>query len=113
MADHGNARIQVLDRNLAPQAVFDWIGKPWAICITPGTPQYLYVSTNEEHDPETNSEREAEIYKLELDGTIVGRLRNVTDSRTIMRTIHSLDCHNQNEVYAAAPPLTYLIHVLR
>jgi NADPH:quinone reductase-like Zn-dependent oxidoreductase len=39
VADSGNARIQVFDNSLNPRATFDGIGRPWALCITPGPRQ--------------------------------------------------------------------------
>ena len=41
----------------------------WAICISPGAHQYLYSSNSNE----TNSMDGGEIYRLELDGTVLGK----------------------------------------
>ena len=47
-------------------------GAPRAICISPGAHQYLYSSnSNPTEDPFLNGE----IYKMELDGTVLGEVR--------------------------------------
>jgi len=46
VADRGNARIQVFDDNLILRAIYDHVGNPWVVCITPGPHQYLYSSNS-------------------------------------------------------------------
>jgi len=48
VGDRGNARVQVFDNDLnpTPKAIYDTVGNPWAICISPGAHQYLYVSNS-------------------------------------------------------------------
>ena len=46
VADRGNARIQVFDNNLTLRAIYDLVGNPWTLCITPGPHQYLYSSNS-------------------------------------------------------------------
>ena len=36
VADRGNARIQVFDNNLTLRAIYDNVGNPWEVCISPG-----------------------------------------------------------------------------
>ena len=55
IADGGNARIQVFDSNLSLLAVYDTVGQPWALCITPGPHQYLYNSSNPDKTDDTRS----------------------------------------------------------
>ena len=70
VADRANRRIQVLDNDLTLKAIYDHVGVPWAVCITPGPHQYLYSSNS---NPDNNNPEIAavsgEIYKMELDGT--------------------------------------------
>ena len=88
VADSGNARIQVFDNNLSLRAVYGNIGTPWAICITSGSRQFLYsVSNPEKSERASHAPGPAEIYKLELDGTILGKA--VGDEAT--GSISSLD----------------------
>ncbi len=69
VADAGNKRIQVFDGDGNAKRQIAGIGVPTAICITPGAHQYIYSSNS--NDPETLDN--GEIYKLELDGKIVGK----------------------------------------
>ena len=75
VGDRGNARVQVFDNDLNFKAIYDNVGNPWAVCISPGPHQYLFVSNS---NPDNgNSPRRGritgEIYKMELDGTIIGK----------------------------------------
>ena len=70
VADMGNKRIQVFDNDGTFKTEIKNVGAPRAICISPGAHQYLYSSnSNPTEDPFLNGE----IYKMELDGTVVGR----------------------------------------
>src|SRR5262245_923893 len=69
VADAGNKRIQVFDGDGNVKSQIINIGTPYAICITPGAHQYLYSSNS--NDPETLDN--GEIYKLELDGRVLGK----------------------------------------
>ena len=46
VADRGNARIQVFDNNLVLRAIYDNVGNPWEVCISPGPHQYLFSSNS-------------------------------------------------------------------
>ena len=74
VGDRSNRRIQVFDNDLKFKAIYDNVGAPWAVCITPGPHQYLYTSNS---NPDSNNAELAavtgEIYKMELDGTILGK----------------------------------------
>jgi hypothetical protein len=70
-----NSRIQVLDNHLNLKTIYDHVGAPWAVCIsTSGPRQFLYSSNsfatgnNFDQAPTTG-----EVYKMELDGTVIGR----------------------------------------
>src|SRR5262245_57326898 len=76
VADRQNRRIQVFDSDLKLLNLYDNIGAPWAVCITPGAHQYLYSSNS---NPDNNDSRQAavtgEIYKMQLDRNVDGKLR--------------------------------------
>ena len=74
VGDRSNARVQVFDNDLNVKAIYDNVGNPWAVCISPGPHQYLFVS-NSIPDNGLAQYRDitGEIYKMELDGTIVGK----------------------------------------
>ncbi len=46
VGDRGNARVQVFDNDLTLRAIYDNVGNPWAVCISPGPHQYLFVSNS-------------------------------------------------------------------
>ncbi len=116
VADRGNARIQVFD----PDGAFlreiridvptsadaqPWMGNrpgpqttgtmqpgsPWAICITPGPHQYLYSA----------DAFPGRIYKLSLDGRVLGMLGRTGRQQKQFGWIHELACPSENELYVA------------
>ncbi len=99
VADRGNRRIQVFDSDLNLVKTYDNVGAPWAVCITPGPHQYLYSSNS---NPDNNDSRQAavsgEIYKMELDGTVVGKFGKPGKQLGEFGTVHAIDCRNENEL---------------
>jgi DNA-binding beta-propeller fold protein YncE len=116
VADRGNGRIQVFDTSgglintikieaTAPADTPVLIGNrpseaspgnmhpgsPWTVCITPGPEQYLYVS----------DAYPGRIYKLSLDGKLLGWLGG--SGRTLKKFgwIHEIACPSENELYVA------------
>ena len=102
VADRGNSRIVVLDNNLIQKAVYDTVGAPWAVCISEGPHQYLYSSnsfpTGNNFDQAANT---GEVYKLELDGTVLGRFGKAGHGPKEFSSVHQMDCRNPNEMYLA------------
>jgi 6-bladed beta-propeller protein len=102
VADRGNSRIIVLDNNLNQKAVYDNVGAPWGLCITTGPHQYLFTSNsfptgnNFDQAPTTG-----EVYKMELDGTVLGRFGKAGHGFKEFSSIHTMDCRNPNEVLTA------------
>ena len=99
VGDRGNSRIQVFDNDLKFKAIYDKVGAPWAVCITPGPHQYLYSSNS---NPDTNNAElgavTGEIYKMELDGTILGKFGTAGKQLGQFSTTHEIDCRNENEL---------------
>ena len=95
VADAGNKRIQVFDGDGNPKAQISNIGVPAAICITPGAHQYLYSSNS--NDPETMDN--GEIYKLELNGQVVGRFGKAGKLPKEFGVVNALDCRSDNDIY--------------
>lgn len=118
VADRGNRRIQVFNNDgvLQRQITIDlpipadarpWMGaaptasaatqqagSPWAICITParnGGPQYLYSS----------DAFPGRIYKLTLDGKVVGMLGKSGRQPKQFGWIHEIACPSENELFVA------------
>jgi hypothetical protein len=102
VADRGNSRMIVLDNDLNQKAVWENIGAPWAICISQGPHQYIYSSNS---FPTGNNFDQAamtgEIYKMELDGTVLGRFGKAGHGFKEFSAVHQMDCRNPDEVYVA------------
>ena len=115
VADRGNRRIQVFDSDgkflrqitidvPAPANARPAIGRrptsttgtmapgaPWAICITPGPHQVLYSS----------DAFPGRIYKLSLDGKVLGMLGESGKQLKQFGWIHEIACPSENELYVA------------
>ena len=117
VADRGNARIQVMDTSGKIQRIikidvpFDYDkarviirekpardsktidlftpGSPWAICITPPPKQFLYVA----------DAFPGRIYKLSLDGKVLGVLGETGKQLKQFGWIHEIACPSENELY--------------
>jgi DNA-binding beta-propeller fold protein YncE len=115
VADRGNSRIQVFDTNGAllkeikirvpvPPGAHTAIGPtpnpetatgtqspgaPWAICITPGPKQYLYSA----------DAFPGRIYKMDLDGNVLGVLGKAGKQLKQFGWIHEMHCQSENELY--------------
>jgi sugar lactone lactonase YvrE len=102
VGDRSNSRIQVFDNDLNLKTIFDKVGAPWAVCITPGPHQYLYTSNS---SPDNNNSQimavTGEIYKMELDGTILGKFGKPGKQLGDFGTVHEIDCRNENELLVA------------
>lgn len=66
-------------------------GSPWAICITPAPKQMLYVS----------DAYPGRIYKLTLDGRVLGVLGESGKQLKQFGWIHEIACPSANEIYVA------------
>src|SRR6266446_992050 len=115
VADRGNRRIQVFNTDgkflrqitidvTAPTAARAAIGAkptpntgtmapgaPWTLCITPGPNQVLY----------TSDAYPGRIYKLSLDGKLLGMLGKAGKQPGQFGWIHSIACPSENELYIA------------
>jgi hypothetical protein len=116
VADRGNRRIQVFDHDGTfqrviqinvpnPPVVHMWMGAapteqaqqgamgggaPWAICITPGPgTQYLYSA----------DAYPGRVYKLSLDGKVLGVLGSMGRQPKQFGWIHEIACPSENEIY--------------
>lgn len=94
VTDKGNKRIQVFDNDGKFKSQITGVGEPMAACITPGPHQYLYVSNSNEPNAMDNGE----IYKLELDGKIVGKFGEAGKQLKQFGTVNSIDCRRPNEL---------------
>jgi len=99
VADRQNRRIQVFDPNLVLRAIYDNVGAPWAVCISPGPHQYLFSSnSNPDNNNSTLAAVSGEIYKMELDGTVIGKFGKPGKQLGEFSTVHAIDCRNPDEL---------------
>jgi streptogramin lyase len=116
VADRGNFRIQVFDpdgkllREIkldvpVPADARPWMGPvpttetqgsqhagaPWAVCITPGPNQVLYAA----------DAFPGRLYKLSLDGKLLGVLGRAGKQPKQFGWIHEIACPSENELYVA------------
>jgi hypothetical protein len=116
VADRGNFRIQVFDPDgkflraikldvPVPSDARPWMGPiptdattgsqhagaPWAVCITPGPNQVMYAA----------DAFPGRIYKLTLDGKILGVLGRAGKQPKQFGWIHEIACPSENELYVA------------
>jgi len=95
VGDRNNKRIQVFDNNGTFKTQYTNVGAPYGICISSGAHQYLYTSNS---NPSTSMEN-GEIYKMELDGKVLGKFGKAGKMLKEFGTVHEIDCRNPNEVF--------------
>jgi sugar lactone lactonase YvrE len=98
VADRGNNRIQVFDNNGTYKSSITTAGNPQAICISPGAHQYLYASNS---NPVNDIDAGGEIYRLELNGTVVGRFGRAGRVMKEFNGVNAIDCRTANQLYVA------------
>jgi len=96
VGDRSNKRIQVFDNDGNFKTQYTNVGAPYAICISSGAHPYLYTSNS---NPSTSMEN-GEIYKMELDGRILGKFGKAGKLIKELGTVHEIDCRNPNEIFA-------------
>ncbi len=93
-ADYGNRRIQVFDGDGKVLNQFGNIGTPLAMCITKGATQHLFIS----HAGDPDGMEDAAIYKVALDGTVVGKFGSAGKLPKQFGLANSLDCRSETEL---------------
>jgi DNA-binding beta-propeller fold protein YncE len=96
VADGGNKRIQVFDGDGNFKTQFANVGNARALCMTSGPTQYLYTSNS---NPPNDIDTGGEIYKLRLDGTIVGKFGRAGKLPKEFGTVNEIDCRTENSLY--------------
>jgi NHL repeat-containing protein len=95
VADLGNKRIQVFDNDGNFKSQIADVGAPWAVCISPGSHQFLYSSNSNPPD----SMDGGELYKMELDGKILGKFGAAGKLVKEFGTANEIDCRNPNTLF--------------
>jgi hypothetical protein len=96
VADPGNHRIQVLDNNLNYKSTIANVGDPWTLCISGGAHPYLFASDS---NPIDNLDKGGTIYKMELNGSVVGKFGKAGKKSGEFGTVNEIDCRNPNQLY--------------
>jgi 6-bladed beta-propeller protein len=95
VADLGNKRIQVFDSDGNYKSTISNVGNPLTMCITKGPTQYLYVAHSAEL---VDGMEDAAIYKVQLNGTVVGKFGTAGRQPKQFGLVNSIDCRNENEL---------------
>ena len=99
VADRVNNRYQVFDNDLKPIREITNLGTAWTACISSGPHQYAFLSNS---NPNGNMpgtwDTTGEIYKTELDGTVLGKFGHPGKLPPGFQVVHTLDCRNPNEL---------------
>ena len=99
VADRGNARYVVLDNDLKWKTTYDNYGSAWSACISAGPHQYLFVTnSNPNGNPPGSWDNTGQIYKLELDGTPLGKFGHAGKLEPNWQVVHMMDCRNPDEL---------------
>ncbi len=97
VADGGNHRVQVFDNNGTYRTEFRDAGaNPQALCLTTGANPVLYVSDS---NPPNDIDRDGTIYKLSLDGKVMGEFGHAGKQLGEFGTVNAIDCRNPNQLY--------------
>lgn len=92
--DSGNKRVQVFDGDGTFKSQFPFAGNPLTMCMTTGATQHLYVS----HAGDADGMEDAAIFKLTLDGKVVGKFGAAGKLPKQFGLANSIDCRQENEL---------------
>jgi DNA-binding beta-propeller fold protein YncE len=95
VADQGNKRIQVFDNDGHFKTQIANIGAPAAICISSDSHEYLFSSNS--NDP-SNLDN-GEIYKMELDGRVLGKFGRAGKIPKEFGSVNAIDCRSSSQLY--------------
>jgi len=94
VGDEGNKRIQVFDGEGTFKTQFQNVGAPTALCITRGAQQVLYVA----HTGDPDGMEDAAIYKVDLQGKVLGKFGSAGKLPKEFGLVNSIDCRNEHEL---------------
>ncbi len=94
--DGGNKRIQVFDNNGVFKTAFSDVGNAQAMCITKGASPVLYVSNS---NPWNDIDVAGDIYKMRLDGTVLGKFGRAGRLLKEFGAVNSIDCRGEGTLW--------------
>jgi DNA-binding beta-propeller fold protein YncE len=89
VADRGNSRIQTFDSEGDLQAVWNLPTAPWALCLTDGPSPLMFVGSV------------GRIYKMDLNGKILGAFGRPGRMPGTLDSIHGIACPDEKTLYVA------------
>ena len=95
-ADGGNRRVEVFDNDGAFKTAFTNVGNAQAVCLTKGANPVLYVSNS---NPPDDIDRDGEIFKLRLNGTMIGKFGRAGKLPKEFGTVNAIDCGSENTLW--------------
>lgn len=95
VADAGNKRIQVFDGEGTFKSQIANVGTPQAICISGGSPQFLFSSNSNDSESMDNGE----IYKLQLSGQVVGKFGKAGKLPKEFGMVNAIDCRTESDLW--------------
>jgi hypothetical protein len=88
VADRGNRRIQVYDSDLNYKKTYANVGAPWSVCVSPTPNQFLF-----------SGDGNGKIYKLDLNGNLVGWAQTSEGHGQTGCLVHELHCESDTVIY--------------
>ena len=88
VADRGNSRVQVYNTDLKLQKTITGMGAPWSVCVSPGSPQYLY-----------SGDGNGKIYKFDMEGKLLGWAQTSLGHGQTGCLIHEIHCESDKVIY--------------
>ena len=89
VADRGNSRVQVYNTDLKYQRTITGMGAPWSVCVSPGSPQYLYSGDG----------GNGKIYKFDMEGKLLGWAQTSLGHGQSSCLIHEIHCESDRVIY--------------
>ena len=89
VADRGNSRIQTFDAEGNQKSVWNLPTAPWALCLTKGPTQVLFVGSV------------GRVYKMDLSGKVLGAFGRGGRMPGTIDSIHAIACPDEKAVYLA------------
>lgn len=87
VADRQNNRVQAFDTDGKLKGVYNMPGLTWSLCITPGPNQVIYIGSA------------GAIFKMGLDGKLLGQVRKPGQVSGYLSSIHELACPDEKTLY--------------
>jgi len=89
VADRGNSRIQVFDTEGNRKAVWNLPTAPWALCLTNGPSQVMFVGSV------------GRVYKMDLSGKVLGAFGRAGRMAGSIDSVHGIACPDEKTLYLA------------